>query len=175
MSSRSIGSSPLNPVPPLSTIGYQQRSLAEFTEILREADVDVLVDVRDVAFSHKPGFSGGPLRDALASRGIGYVHAQFAGNPKWLREISDSTAEALELYRWYLDEFPEIVDAFDGVIGEIHTSGRRAAIMCFERDPAECHRAIIAERWADRARGRRVQHLATGATSAPASTRPSSR
>ena len=121
-----------------------------------------LVDVRDVAFSHKPGFSGGPLRDALAARGLGYLHAQFAGNPKWLRENSDSTPQALQFYRWYLDEFPEIVDAFDATIAERHAAKQSMAIMCFERDPAECHRAIIAERWAERSRGRRVVHLATG-------------
>ena len=124
----------------------------------------MLVDVRDVAFSHKPGFSGGPLRDALATRGIGYVHAQFAGNPKWLRESSESIPEALDFYRWYLDEFPEVVDAFDAAIAELHAGRKSAAIMCFERAPAECHRTIIAERWAKRARGRRVVHLATDAT-----------
>jgi uncharacterized protein (DUF488 family) len=148
----------------LFTIGYQQRSIDELIAILSDAKVDVLVDVRDVAFSHKPGFSGGPLRAALAARGLGYVHAQFAGNPKWLRENSDSIPEALEFYRWYLDEFPEVVEAFDAAIADLHAKRQSAAIMCFERDPAECHRTILAERWARRGRWRRVTHLATGAT-----------
>lgn len=145
----------------LYTIGYQLRSIGEFVGILKDAGIDVLVDVRDVAFSHKPGFSGGALRDALATRGIRYVHAQFAGNPKWLRENSESTSDALELYRWYLDEFPEIVAEFESAIDKLNAGGKSPAIMCFERDPAECHRTIIAERWARRARGRRVVHLAT--------------
>ena len=150
--------------PVLHTIGYEKRSLDEFITILHAAKIHVLVDVRDVAFSHKPGFSSGPLRDALAKRGLGYVHAQFAGNPKWLRENSDSMDEALRHYRWYLEEFPEILDAFDATIGGLHAEGKLAAIMCFERDPAECHRTIIAGRWAARSRGRRVIHLATDAT-----------
>ena len=143
----------------LHTIGYEKRSIEEFLDVLEDAGIDTLVDVRDVAFSHKPGFSGGALRDALAKRGIEYVHAQFAGNPKWLREQSESNAEALELYVWHLDEFPEIVDAFDELVAALHRGGKQLAIMCFERDPAECHRTILAGRWARRARGRRVLHL----------------
>jgi uncharacterized protein (DUF488 family) len=159
----------------LHTIGYEKRSIEEFIDALQDAGIDTLVDVRDVAFSHKPGFSGGALRDALGSRGIDYVHAQFAGNPKWLREQSESNAEALELYAWHLDEFPEIVDAFDGLVAGLDRDGRQLAIMCFERDPAQCHRTILASRWAARARDRRVIHLATDATTAPASIRRSSR
>ncbi len=43
--------------PTLFTLGYQQRSLDEFVALLLEASIDVLVDVRETAWSHKPGFS----------------------------------------------------------------------------------------------------------------------
>src|SRR5205823_6116594 len=69
----------------LYTLGYQQRSIDEFVEILDESGIDVLVDVRETAWSHKPGFSKSGFASALAARGIEYVHAEFAGNPKWLR------------------------------------------------------------------------------------------
>src|SRR5687768_17499675 len=80
---RSHDSSPAsharNSLAELHTIGYEKRSIEEFLDALQDAGIDTLVDVRDVAFSHKPGFSGGALRDALGRRGIDYVHAQFAG------------------------------------------------------------------------------------------------
>ena len=80
----------------LFTLGYQQRTLGEFTAILRRCDIDVLIDVRETAWSHKPGFSKGALERALEAEGIAYVHAAFAGNPKWLRANADSHRECLE-------------------------------------------------------------------------------
>lgn len=148
----------------LYTIGYQERSVAEFIAILKRAGIDVLIDVRDNASSRKPGFSKGSLQQALAKAGIDYVHAQFAGTPKWLRGNADSHAQILEWYAWYLKEFDEIVPAFDALVAEHAAAGERACVFCLERDPAECHRSILAERWRKRGRGRgrrQVVHLGT--------------
>jgi uncharacterized protein (DUF488 family) len=71
---------------PLYTIGYEKRSLAEYLALLREHRIAVLVDVRETPWSHKPGFSKAPLAAALEADGIEYLHAAFAGNPKWLRD-----------------------------------------------------------------------------------------
>jgi uncharacterized protein (DUF488 family) len=60
--------------------------------------VDVLVDVRETAWSHKPGFSKRGLEGALRVHGIAYVHARFAGNPKGLRVGAASHEECLRLY-----------------------------------------------------------------------------
>jgi uncharacterized protein (DUF488 family) len=144
----------------LFTLGYQQRSLDEFVSILVESRIGVLVDVRETAWSHKPGFSKNALRAALAARGIEYIHADFAGNPKWLRANADSHRECLEWYSWYLGEFDEIVPAFEQLLAEQLREGKRVCVTCFERHADDCHRAILAEKW--RARGaRKVKHLAT--------------
>ena len=68
----------------LFTLGYEKRTIGRFIELLHEAEVDVLIDVRDVP--------------------------------------------------WY---------------------------MCFDRDPRDCHRSILAARWKGRGRGLRVEHLGT--------------
>ena len=148
-----------NMPPTLYTLGYQQRSIDEFVEILADAGIDVLVDVRETAWSHKPGFSKSGFAAALASRDIEYVHADFAGNPKWLRSNADSHGECLEWYGRYLTDFGEIVDAFDELVAELHGAGKRVCITCFERHADDCHRAILANRWKT-TRGRRVEHLA---------------
>ena len=144
----------------LYTLGYQQRSIDEFADILDETGIDVLVDVRETAWSHKQGFSKSAFAAALATRGIDYVHADFAGNPKWLRANAESHGECLEWYGWYLGEFEEIVATFDDLVARLQSDGQTVCITCFERHADDCHRAILADRW-KRRRRRQVVHLAT--------------
>lgn len=68
------------------TLGYQQRSIDEFVALARDAGVQVLIDVSETAWSHKKGFSKSAFAAAFSSVAIEYIHAQFAGNPKWLRD-----------------------------------------------------------------------------------------
>lgn len=143
----------------LYTIGYQQRSLEEYIAVLRGAGIDVLVDVRETAWSHKPGFSKSAFARALAGVGIDYVHAKFAGNPKWLRSEAPSHRICLEWYARYVDEHVEIIEAFDRLIEDLLAAGKCVCITCFERHAEDCHRSILAERWQRRGR-RRVEHLA---------------
>ena len=145
----------------LYTIGYQQRSLEEYIAVLRGAGIDVLVDVRETAWSHKPGFSKSAFQSALEEAGIEYIHAPFAGNPAWLRHGADTHTECLEWYDWYVGEFSEVIDALEDLVGQIHAEGKSAALTCFERHSGDCHRGILAERWAARGIGRTVEHLAT--------------
>lgn len=148
-------------MPTLCTLGYQQRSIDDFIALLREAAIDVVVDVRDTAWSHKPGFSKAAFSASLAGAGIEYVHAGFAGAPKWLRSIADTHREILELYGWYLGEFGEIVTTFDELVAGQHAAGKRVCLTCFERHPDDCHRSILADRWRRAGRSRTVIHLAT--------------
>lgn len=143
---------------PLLTVGYEKRSIDEYVNLLREHRVQVVLDVRESAWSHKPGFSKSAFSAALAKAGIRYVHAQFAGNPKWLRSMADDHGDCLDLYRDYLDEHPEIMDALDAVLRAEGVARRRIALTCFERHPGDCHRGILADEWAERC-DRRVSHL----------------
>lgn len=145
----------------LFTLGYQQRSIDTFVDILRDAAIDVLVDVRETAWSHKPGFSKSAFVAALAVAGIEYVHADFAGNPKWLRSNADTHRECLDWYAWYLGEFKEIVAAFDELVTDLHLRDSRVCLTCFERHADDCHRAILADQWQRAAKARTVMHLAT--------------
>jgi uncharacterized protein (DUF488 family) len=144
----------------LHTIGYEGRTLADVVALLREARISVLLDVREVAWSHKPGFAKKSLAEGLASAGIDYVHAAFAGSPKRLRKSGAPLAEILEGYARHLDDAPEIETTFDATLRDLHGAGRQVAVMCFERDPAECHRGVLAARWKKRRRGT-IVHLGT--------------
>ena len=141
----------------LHTIGYEKRSLDEYLELLQDAGITVVVDVRQTAWSHKPGFSKGLFSAALERVGIRYVHAAFAGNPKSLRATARSHAECLDRYRGYLDERPEIVAEFDALLTDL--AGEHVAITCFERHHEDCHRSILAGAWQQYDAARDVAHL----------------
>jgi len=145
--------------PTLYTLGYQQRDLDEYIELLVAAKIGVVVDVRETPWSHKPGFSKTAFARALARHGIEYFHAQFAGNPKRLRAKAPSHAVCLQWYAEHLADQCEIVESFDQIVTELGRSGRRVCITCFERHADDCHRGVLAHRWQQLGR-RRVEHLA---------------
>jgi uncharacterized protein (DUF488 family) len=142
----------------LFTIGYEKRTIDEYVQLLVDAAIDVVIDVRETAWSHKPGFSKGALSEALAAEGIEYVHASFAGNPKHLRDVADDHSECIENFRRYLSSMPEIVEELDSLIGGYASLGRSVALTCFERHPGDCHRSILADAWAS-SHYRTVDHL----------------
>ena len=65
----------------LFTIGYQNARQADVIERLEQAGVQLLIDVRALAGSRKPGFSKSNLAASLAEHGIGYRHLRALGTP----------------------------------------------------------------------------------------------
>jgi uncharacterized protein (DUF488 family) len=134
----------------LSTIGYEGKTQEEFLTELAQAGVKLLIDVRAVAASRRPGFSKTALAGALRERGIDYLHLRALGTPKAGREAARKgrIAEMRGIYEEQL-ETAEAQLAFEQALGaaaELHT-----ALLCFEADAACCHRAMVAERMVDRA------------------------
>src|SRR5207302_1385158 len=66
----------------LFTIGYEQTPPKAVLDELTHAGVKLLVDVRAIASSRRPGFSKTQLAAGLDERGIGYVHLRGLGTPK---------------------------------------------------------------------------------------------
>ena len=65
---------------PFYTIGHSDRSLAEFTGLLKEVDIGVLADIRKLPGSRAhPQFDEDVLADSLASLGIDYAHVATLG------------------------------------------------------------------------------------------------
>ncbi|TFI59467.1 DUF488 domain-containing protein [Sphingomonas parva] len=135
----------------LFTIGYEGKTVDEFLGELQQAGVELLIDVRAVAASRRPGFSKTALSNALAERGIGYLHLRPLGTPAAGRQAARAgrTAEMRAIYADQL-ETPEAELALVRALAE--AGERRAALLCFEREAAGCHRAMLAERMLDRER-----------------------
>lgn len=142
----------------IHTLGYERRDLAEYIGLLKRAGVSALVDVRETAWSHKPGFSKTAFQRRLERAGIRYVHARIAGNPKAIRRRARTHEQCLALFEAYLDKHSEIEVEFDRIMRGLLLEELRICLSCFERHPDDCHRGILAERWARRHRGR-VEHL----------------
>jgi uncharacterized protein (DUF488 family) len=135
---------------PLFTIGYEGKMVDEFLRELASAGVELVVDVRAVAASRRPGFSKTALGGALAERGIAYLHLRPLGTPKAGRDAARKgrIEEMSEIYEEQL-ETPEAQLAMEQALSA--ALDRRAALLCFEADAGHCHRRIVAERLVQRA------------------------
>ena len=130
----------------LFTIGYEGLDAERFAAALKDAGVAVLADVRAVANSRKRGFSKGALRAGLEAAGLAYEHARALGTPKAGREAARAHDAGL-MRRIYCEE---VLDTADGALAldalaEL-AAGAPTCLLCFERDPARCHRRVLAER-----------------------------
>jgi uncharacterized protein (DUF488 family) len=135
-------SNTLRDVPtPLYTVGYEGRSVGELLDALVQADVQRLVDVRELPLSRRRGFSKTALSEALAELGIEYVHIKPLGNPKPNRERywSGDVEGGAEVYREHLHNGS--YDALVKLAGSLDSEA--ACLLCFERDHAVCHRDVI--------------------------------
>ena len=130
----------------LFTIGYEGLDPDRFAAVLRDAGVATLADVRAVANSRKRGFSKGALRAGLEAAGLSYEHARALGTPKAGREAARAHDAGL-MRRIYCEE---VLDTADGALAldALAELAARAptCLLCFERDPARCHRRVLAER-----------------------------
>jgi uncharacterized protein (DUF488 family) len=128
----------------LFTIGYEQATAKAFFDALMSAGVATLVDVRAVAASRRPGFSKRQLAAGLDEHGMSYVHLQKLGTPKEgrLAARSGHAAEMLRIYEKHLEK-PEAQHELEELTA-LARSGRAICLLCYERDPAHCHRQRLA-------------------------------
>ncbi len=135
----------------LFTIGYEQTPPKAVLDELEHAGVKLLVDVRAIASSRRPGFSKTQLAAGLDERGIGYVHLRGLGTPKDGR-LAARAGDARGLERIYSKHMktPQAKEGLDELRALIEKSGP-VCILCYERDHKVCHRRFIAEAIHERA------------------------
>jgi uncharacterized protein (DUF488 family) len=133
-----------SPAHRLATIGYEAATVQRFLDALTDARVELLVDVRALAMSRRPGFAKTALAANLQGAGIEYLHMRRLGTPADGRAAARAGRHD-ELHAIFHEHL-----ATDGAQEELHRladivrSGRRACLMCFEADPAHCHRSMVA-------------------------------
>jgi uncharacterized protein (DUF488 family) len=134
----------------LFTIGYEQTPPKAVLDELEQAEVKLLVDVRAVASSRRPGFSKNQLAAGLDERGIAYLHLRGLGTPKSGREAARSGNFGV-LHKIYAAHLKTVQakEEMDELSALVKKSGP-VCILCYERDHAHCHRQWIAEIIEDR-------------------------
>jgi uncharacterized protein (DUF488 family) len=144
--------------PALFTIGYEQAPAGAVIKELKTAKVDLLVDVRAVSASRRPGFSKRQLAAGLDEEGIGYLHLRGLGTPKEgrLAARSDDMKTLWRIYEKHL-KTPQAKEELDELT-DLVKSGRRVCLLCYERDVNHCHRRRIAELVQKRT-GSKIQNL----------------
>lgn len=127
----------------LFTIGYEGRALDDVLGKLHANRIDMVVDVRALPLSRKRGFSKKALAAALNQVGIAYEHRVALGTPKSIRarykRDHDVAALTTQFKKYLAGQTHSLLELIDLV------KGKRACLLCFEADPALCHRSLVAE------------------------------
>lgn len=126
------------------TIGYEGSTQAELIDRLRAAGVTLLADVRAVPLSRRPGFSKNILAAGLREAAIDYIGLKALGTPPEGRTAArrHDMATLRHVYEGQL-ALPEAM-AQAAILADL-AGERPTALLCFEREPACCHRSLLVE------------------------------
>ncbi len=124
------------------TIGHSTQTVEHFIELLQMHGITAVADVRSSPYSRiNPQFNREPLRERLRQSGIAYA---FLG--KQLGARSDDR----RCYRDGKVQYDLLAQTSlfkDGIARVLEGSDTyRVGLMCAEKDPLECHRAILVSR-----------------------------
>jgi len=140
------------------TIGYEGLSKAEFFGMLERCRVTMLVDIRELPISRKPGFAKAALEAAVTRRGLKYQHVVELGCPRDIRH--DYRADGdwkryTKRFKAHLEDQTEALERLAGWMRE-----ERCCLLCYEEDYNFCHRSYVAEKVATLVDGNvKINHL----------------
>jgi uncharacterized protein (DUF488 family) len=129
---------------PISTIGYEGATPDALVAALRAAGIEMLVDVRALANSRRPGFAKRALSAALEEAGMGYLHLRALGTPAEGRAAVRAGKPAV-MRRVFAAHLAG--DEPQAALANLSDLARRqrVCVLCLEADPATCHRTLVAE------------------------------
>jgi uncharacterized protein (DUF488 family) len=163
--------------PAVFTVGHSTRSIAEFVEILRLGQVELVVDVRTIPRSRtNPQYNLDSLPEALGAYQIGHRYIAALGGLRGRAHEVPADVNAFwqnRSFHNYADH--ALSDDFAAGLDELLklSAERRTAIMCSEAVWWRCHRRLIADYLM--LRGRQVVHLMSSTRMEPAKMTPGAR
>lgn len=128
----------------LFTVGYEGSKPSELFTSLQNNGVTLLIDVRDVPISRKPGFSKTALAQGLDEAGIKYLHLKGLGDPKPGRAAARE-GRFSDFRRIFTAHM--MTTAAQQALAEAVAAASKsiACLLCFEQDHTNCHRCIVAD------------------------------
>jgi uncharacterized protein (DUF488 family) len=121
------------------TIGHSNHSIEKFLELLARHSIEAVTDVRSHPQSRfNPQFSLKRLRASLEEAEVAYL---FLGRELGARSDDPALVVDGKVDYGRLARTPRFQEGLTRVATAAATA--RVAILCAERDPLECHRAIL--------------------------------
>jgi uncharacterized protein (DUF488 family) len=146
-------------LPTIFSIGHSTHSYERFLELVRNAGVTAIADVRTSPYSrHFPHFSRDLLKDELQMDGIAYsfLGKELGGRPTGGQYYRDGVAD--------YERMAQSSEFAHGLQRELDGARKyRIALMCSEHDPLDCHRCLLVGR-ALAVRGMVVKHILADGT-----------
>ncbi|MBK5954985.1 hypothetical protein CCR92_13370 [Rhodospirillum rubrum] len=143
------------------TVGYASHDIAAFLALVRGAGVTAIADVRSQPFSRfRPAFNRPALKASLRACGLAYVFlgAELGARPEMGTPPGNPPVRGGG--RVDFDRLAESAAFGRGIDRVIAGRARyRIALMCAERDPIDCHRALLVGRVLSQGHGVAVAHL----------------
>ena len=136
-------------LPPVYTIGHSTRSIAEFVELLRQGQVDLVVDIRSNPRSRtNPQFNLGTLPEVLSAWQIGHQRIAELGGRRTKSKVVPPEVNGFwinQSFHNYADY--ALSDEFRTGLSQLTelSRERRCAIMCSEAVWWRCHRRFVAD------------------------------
>lgn len=129
------------------TIGHSTHTKEEFLDMLHDADIELLADVRAFPASRKfPQFNQAALKEWLLEANIQYEHFPFLAGRRnksqlFQEELNDGwNNQSFHNYADYTltDDFQQGIKSLEKIAKE-----KKTAYCCSERHPSRCHRLLI--------------------------------
>lgn len=137
------------------TIGHSAHSMEQFASLLREQQIEVVVDTRSAPYSKfAPQFDREMLQRELPQAGVKYLFlgAELGGRPK-NPEYYDDSGHVLYSRITRDQRFVAGLERLERGMAAF-----RVALMCGEEDPAHCHRRLLVGRVLAE-RGHEMRHI----------------
>lgn len=140
------------------TIGHSTRSIDAFIGLLDAHSIELLIDVRRWPASRRnPQFHREALANSLRENNLTYIWRGDLGGFRKPAPTSVNTAWQVGAFRAYADFM--LTDEFASIVREVEELARtkRAALMCAEAVPWQCHRQLLADAFL--VRGWNIRHI----------------
>ena len=131
------------------TAGYEGLQMDGFLNLLIEAGIEQVIDVRHNPISRRYGFHKSTLSKLCQHLNIKYRHVPEVGIPSELRTNLQQPSDYIPLFQNYERE---VLSAQPSAIKKIATwiESQPSALVCMEANPDFCHRSHLAAQIANR-------------------------
>lgn len=139
----------------LYTVGHSNQTLGQLVGLLELHGINAVADVRSMPYSRRlPQFNRPELEAELRKHRIRYV---FLGEELGARRVEESAYDGLQAAYERVAQLPAFQLGLSRVLTGLNR-GLTLALLCAERDPLTCHRAVLVSRHLQ-AKGVDVQHI----------------